>query len=48
VVNKFAGAEVQAVFRERHRLSPGDRLGLAPKVDHVHIFDKERGTRINP
>ena len=48
VVNKFAGSEVQAVFRERYRLSPGDRMGLAPKVDHVHIFDKERGTRISP
>ena len=47
VVNKFAGSEVQAVFRERYRLAPGDKVSLAPKVEHVHIFDKERGTRIN-
>lgn len=48
VVNRFGGSEVQAVFRERYKLTPGDKIGLAPKVEYVHIFDKERGTRISP
>jgi multiple sugar transport system ATP-binding protein len=47
VVNQFAGVEVQAVFRDRFQINPGDRIGLAPKVEHVHLFDKERGTRLN-
>ena len=30
VVNRFAGSEVQAVFRERYQLKPGDKIGLSP------------------
>ncbi|MFO1070588.1 MAG: sn-glycerol-3-phosphate ABC transporter ATP-binding protein UgpC [Geminicoccaceae bacterium] len=47
VVNKFAGSEIQSVFRERFKLNPGDKISLAPKLEHVHIFDKERGIRIS-
>jgi multiple sugar transport system ATP-binding protein len=48
VVTRFAGGEAQAVFRERHRLLPGDRINLAPALDAVHIFDKASGQRISP
>ena len=34
VVNRIAGTEVQAVFRERHRLNPGDRIGLGAAARH--------------
>jgi multiple sugar transport system ATP-binding protein len=47
VVNELAGSEVQAVFRDRFRIAPGDQLSLAPKLDHVHVFDKDHGTRLN-
>ena len=46
VVTRFAGGEAQAVFRERHRLTPGDRIHLAPNIDAVHVFDKASGKRI--
>ncbi len=47
VVNHLAGNEVQAVFRERYQMKPGDRIALAPRVEHVHIFDKQSGARIS-
>jgi multiple sugar transport system ATP-binding protein len=47
VVTRFAGGEAQAVFRERHRLLPGDRISLAPSLDAVHVFDKASGQRIS-
>jgi multiple sugar transport system ATP-binding protein len=47
VVNHLAGNEVQAVFRERYQMQPGDRIALAPRVEHVHIFDKQSGARIS-
>jgi len=46
VVTRFAGGEAQAVFRERHRLTPGDRIHLAPNIDAIHVFDKASGKRI--
>jgi multiple sugar transport system ATP-binding protein len=46
VVTRFAGGEAQAVFRERHRLLPGDRISLAPNLDAVHVFDKASGQRL--
>jgi len=46
VVTRFAGGEAQVVFRERHRLTPGDRIHLAPNIDAIHVFDKASGKRI--
>ena len=37
---------VEAVFRERHRLDPGDRISLAPQLDAVHVFDRASGRRL--
>jgi multiple sugar transport system ATP-binding protein len=42
----WAGGEVQVLFRERYPLSPNDVLNLAPKLEHVHVFDKQSGRRI--
>ncbi len=47
VITRFAGGEAQAVFRERHRLLPGDQIHLAPNLDAVHVFDKASGQRIS-
>jgi multiple sugar transport system ATP-binding protein len=46
VVTRIAGADLSAIFRERHRLNPGDRIGLAPDLSAVHVFDKASGRRL--
>jgi multiple sugar transport system ATP-binding protein len=46
VVSRLAGTEIEAVFRERHRLNPGDRISLAPQLGAVHVFDKATGQRL--
>ena len=46
VVAHMAGKDAQAVFKERHAFRPGDRLSLAPRLDAVHVFDKDTGRRI--
>jgi len=47
VVSHMAGQDTQAVFKERHILRPGEQITLAPKLDTVHLFDKESGQRLN-
>jgi hypothetical protein len=34
------------VIRERHRLEPGERIGLEPQLDQVHVFDRASGRRL--
>ena len=46
IVSRLAGTEIEAVFRERHRLNPGDRIGLAPQLGAVHVFEKATGQRL--
>ena len=46
VITRFAGNEAQAVFRDRHPLRPGDRIGLSPILESVHVFDKASGQRL--
>jgi multiple sugar transport system ATP-binding protein len=48
VVVHMAGQEVQAIFRERHRFEPGQDVVLLPDLDHLHLFDKKTGKRLNP
>jgi multiple sugar transport system ATP-binding protein len=39
-----AGAdEICAVVRERAQLKRGDKVGLAPQLDRIHLFDAETG-----
>jgi multiple sugar transport system ATP-binding protein len=46
LVTRFAGIECKAVFRERHRLEPGEPIGLEPQLDQVHVFDRASGRRL--
>ena len=46
VVTHVAGVECKAVFRERHRLAPGERIALEPQLDQVHLFDRASGRRV--
>jgi multiple sugar transport system ATP-binding protein len=47
VFAKLGGEEVVAVFRERHRFEPGDKVRLKPDPALVHLFDGETGKRLN-
>jgi len=37
---------VIAIFRERHKLKPGDIIRLKPDPNLVHLFDADDGTRL--
>ncbi len=39
VFAKLGGEEVVAVFRERHKFEPGDKVRLKPDPALVHLFD---------
>jgi multiple sugar transport system ATP-binding protein len=43
----LGGEEVVAVFRERHRFNPGDKVRLKPNPTLVHLFDEATGKRLN-
>jgi multiple sugar transport system ATP-binding protein len=47
VVSRTGEGEIVAVFRERHALSPGKAIHLAPLPERVHLFDAESGERLN-
>ncbi len=46
VVCHVAGGEIQTVFKERHAFKPGQRINLAPMLEHVHLFDAETQKRM--
>jgi multiple sugar transport system ATP-binding protein len=47
VVATLGGEEVTAVFRERHRFNPGQKIRLRPDPRLVHLFDDATGERLN-
>jgi multiple sugar transport system ATP-binding protein len=47
LVARVAGKEIIALFRERHALSPGQKIRLRPRTDVVHLFDKASGQRLS-
>ena len=47
VVARLGGEEVIAVFRERHKFKPGDKIRLKPDPRLVHLFDETSGKRLN-
>ncbi len=47
VFAKLGGEEVVAVFRERHKFNPGDKIRLKPDAQLVHLFDETTGKRLN-
>jgi multiple sugar transport system ATP-binding protein len=46
VLLRAASAELVAVFRGRHALTPGQRLGLRVDAPRTYLFDAETGTRL--
>ncbi|WP_108610632.1 sn-glycerol-3-phosphate ABC transporter ATP-binding protein UgpC [Aminobacter sp. MSH1] len=44
---RFAGQLWLLVLRDRIDLSPGATIALSPRLDRVHLFDKQTGLRLN-
>lgn len=42
----ISGADICAVFTERHPFTPGEKISLGWDLGKVHLFDKESGQRI--
>ena len=47
VFAKIGGADVVAVFRDRHQFTAGERIRLKPDLAHVHLFDQATGKRVS-
>jgi len=47
VAARMGGAEIIAVFRERHQFKPGEKIRLRPDPALVHLFDAPSGKRLN-
>ena len=43
----LGGADIIAVFRERHPFKPGDKIRLKPDPRLVHLFDEGTGQRLS-
>ncbi len=43
---RMAGHEICAEFKERHDFSPGETIRLMPRLESVHLFDRETGERL--
>jgi multiple sugar transport system ATP-binding protein len=48
VFTKLNGAEVTAVFRERHDFRSGETIRLVPDHERTHLFDAESGKSLRP
>ena len=46
VACRHEGAELSAVFRERHDFAPGSTVHLVPDVQRAHLFDAASGKRL--
>jgi multiple sugar transport system ATP-binding protein len=46
VVARIGTQTIIAVFRERHMVSPGEKIHLRPRPDLAHLFDKDTGQRL--
>ncbi|QEX24414.1 ABC transporter ATP-binding protein [Hypericibacter adhaerens] len=47
VFTQIAATPVCAALNDRRLPRPGDRIGLAPQPDRIHLFDAETGIRLN-
>ena len=43
---QMAGQEICAEFKERHDFSPGATIRLMPRLETLHLFDRETGRRL--
>jgi len=46
VVLRHGEGNLVAIFRERHRFTPGETVHLKPRADLAHLFDSESGKRL--
>jgi len=46
IVARVGNQDVIAVFRDRHAVSPGEKIHLAPRPSAAHLFDKDTGKRL--
>ena len=46
VLCRHAGADLAAVFRERHLFEPGSTIQLQPDLQRAHLFDAASGARL--
>jgi multiple sugar transport system ATP-binding protein len=46
VACRHAGAELAAVFRERHDFAPGSTIRLQPDAQRAHLFHADTGQRL--
>ena len=46
VACRHEGAELSAVFRERHDFAPGSTIHLLPDLQRAHLFDASSGKRL--
>jgi len=46
VFSRLAGVEVCSSFDQRHMFRPGEAIRLAPRPEHVHLFDAASGNRL--
>jgi multiple sugar transport system ATP-binding protein len=47
VFTRIAGAPICAAMNDRNLPRPGDRIGLAPQPNRIHLFDADSGSRLN-
>ncbi len=43
---RMASTEICAEFKERHNFRPGETIRLMPRLDAVHLFDRQTGARL--
>src|SRR5262249_20000850 len=46
IVARHSCGEIVAAFRERHQISPGERIPLRPPSPAAHLFDAQTGARL--
>ena len=46
LVARVGGQDIVAIFRERHELTPGQKIRLRPRAEVAHLFDKDTGARL--
>jgi multiple sugar transport system ATP-binding protein len=47
VFTQIGDTPVCAVLSDRRLPHPGDRIGLVPQLDRIHLFDADTGARLN-
>ncbi len=47
VILTFGDQDIVAVFRERHKFEPGQKVHLKPDVSYIHVFDPASGKRLS-